>query len=78
MALGFVGGIGPLEFVIFVVVIVLLFGSKRLIGAGRGLGTGLREFKDSIKGDDAKPADELPAKELPAARRAAPAERDDL
>ena len=63
---------------ILVVVLLLLFGGKRLVGAGRGLGTGLREFKDSIKGNEPEPAEELPTKELPAPRRAAPAERDEL
>jgi len=63
----------PWAWLILVLVIVLLFGGKRLVGAGRGLGTGLREFKDSIKGDE--PAEE---KELPPARSSSSTERDSI
>ncbi len=70
MVLGFV--VGPLEFLIFAFVVVLLFGGKRLVGAGRGLGTGLREFRESVRGDQPDEPEELPA------RRAGPSERDDL
>ncbi len=44
--------IGPLEIVLVVVVLLIVFGPKRLPGLGRSLGTGMREFKDSITGDD--------------------------
>jgi sec-independent protein translocase protein TatA len=44
--------IGPLELIIVLVVVLLIFGPKRLPGLGRQLGTGMREFKDSITGKD--------------------------
>lgn len=44
--------IGPLEIVVVVVVLLLIFGPKRLPSLGRSLGTGMREFKESITGDD--------------------------
>jgi len=44
--------IGPLEIIIVVVVLLLIFGPKRLPSLGKSLGTGMREFKDSITGDD--------------------------
>jgi sec-independent protein translocase protein TatA len=44
--------IGPLEIVIVIVVLLLIFGPKRLPSLGKSLGTGMREFKDSITGDD--------------------------
>ena len=44
--------IGPLELVIVLVIVLLVFGPKRLPGLGRQLGTGMREFKDSITGKD--------------------------
>ena len=50
-------GIGPLELVIVLVIILVIFGPKRLPQAGRALGQGLREFKDSVTGKD---KDELP------------------
>ena len=44
--------IGPLELAIVLVVVLLIFGPKRLPGLGRQLGTGMREFKESITGKD--------------------------
>jgi len=38
----------------------LLFGARRLPEIGRSLGSGMREFKDSVSGDSDKPG-ELPA-----------------
>lgn len=48
---------GPLEIGILVLVIVVVFGAKRLPGAGRALGEGMREFKDGIGGKKDKPAE---------------------
>jgi sec-independent protein translocase protein TatA len=44
--------IGPLELVIILLVVLLLFGAKRLPELGRSLGSGMREFKDSVTGKD--------------------------
>ena len=44
--------IGPLELGIILVIVLLIFGPKRLPGLGKQLGTGMREFKDSITGKD--------------------------
>lgn len=44
--------IGPLEIIIVVVVLLIIFGPKRLPSLGRSLGTGMREFKESITGED--------------------------
>jgi sec-independent protein translocase protein TatA len=44
------GGIGPLELIIVLVILLIIFGPKRLPGLGRSIGTGMREFKDSISG----------------------------
>ena len=46
--------IGPLEMAIVLVIVLLIFGPKRLPGLGRQLGTGMREFKDSITGSGTK------------------------
>ncbi len=45
---------GPLEILVILFVILLLFGAKRLPEIGRALGEGIREFKKSMKdpGDD--------------------------
>jgi sec-independent protein translocase protein TatA len=60
--------IGPLELVIVLVIVLLIFGAKRLPEVGRGLGSGMREFKDSItgKGEDRKELD-APSHDQPAA-----------
>jgi sec-independent protein translocase protein TatA len=42
--------IGPLEIIIVLVVVLLIFGPKRLPDLGRSLGSGMREFKDSVTG----------------------------
>jgi sec-independent protein translocase protein TatA len=58
-------GIGPLELVIVLVIALVIFGPKRLPDLGKSLGTGMREFKDSITGnskdDDDDPATLTPA-----------------
>jgi sec-independent protein translocase protein TatA len=49
--------IGPLEIVLLVFVILLLFGASRLPKMGRGLGQGIRGFRhelsDGLKDDEA-------------------------
>ncbi len=42
--------IGAPELLIVLVIVLLIFGPKRLPGLGRQLGSGMREFKDSISG----------------------------
>ena len=65
---------GPLEIVILLVIVLLIFGPKRLPDLGRSLGRGMREFKDSVTGkDDDEPAGI--AKAEPAPAEPAPAER---
>ena len=44
--------IGLPELVIVLVILLVIFGPKKLPGLGRSLGTGMREFKDSITGKD--------------------------
>jgi sec-independent protein translocase protein TatA len=58
-------GIGIPELIIVLVILLVIFGPKRLPGLGRSLGSGMREFKDSISGrtKDDDEDDELPALE---------------
>ena len=44
--------IGPLELIVVLVIVLLIFGPKRLPGLGKSLGSGMRKFKDSIAGKD--------------------------
>jgi sec-independent protein translocase protein TatA len=73
-------GIGIWEILILLLVVLLVFGPKRLPEMGRSLGRGMREFKDSISGkDDDEAVHHRLAKELPPAdeeRAAAEAERE--
>jgi sec-independent protein translocase protein TatA len=50
--------IGPMELIIVLVIVLLVFGPKRLPGLGRQLGSGMREFKQSISGKDDAPEHE--------------------
>ncbi|HEY4428489.1 MAG TPA: twin-arginine translocase TatA/TatE family subunit [Solirubrobacteraceae bacterium] len=42
----------PLHIAFLVVILLLVFGAKRLPEIGRSLGSGMREFKDSVTGAD--------------------------
>jgi sec-independent protein translocase protein TatA len=45
------GNIGWQGLVIILLVLLVVFGPKRLPELGRSLGRGMREFKDSVSGD---------------------------
>ncbi len=42
-----IGGLGPTEILLIFLAILLLFGAKRIPEIARGLGKGIREFKDA-------------------------------
>jgi len=64
--------LGPTELIIALVVILLLFGAKRIPELARGLGSGVREFKagtkegqlEDKKKEEKEKADEQPASEV--------------
>ena len=66
-------GMGPMELTIVLVIVLVLFGAKRVPEIGASLGKGIREFKRSIsdvdqqirKPDEARPAERLGAGERP-------------
>ncbi len=43
---------GPMQIVLVVVVVLLLFGGKKIPELMRGLGSGIKEFKDASKEDE--------------------------
>lgn len=51
--------IGVPELLIILVIAVLLFGGKKIPEMAKGLGEGIRNFKNSLKGDD--PDDKKPS-----------------
>jgi sec-independent protein translocase protein TatA len=81
------GPIGIPELIIVLVILLVIFGPKRLPGLGRSLGSGMREFKDSISGnvkddddDDRRQLEAAPAATTappPPAAATTPAERTD-
>ena len=65
---------GPLEIIIILVIVLLIFGPKRLPDLGRSLGSGMRNFKDSLTGkdkDDDEPAELTSTEPKPAERQPA-------
>lgn len=50
-----VGLENPLHIAILLVVVLLVFGAKRLPEMGRSLGAGLRGFKESVTGEEKAP-----------------------
>jgi sec-independent protein translocase protein TatA len=59
----------PLHIAFLVVLLLLVFGAKRLPEIGRSLGSGMREFKQSISGEgpghDQQPAPQQPSQQQP-------------
>lgn len=51
------GAIGPTEFILILLALVLLFGGKKIPELMKGLGQGIKEFKKASKTDDS-PAEE--------------------
>lgn len=43
--------IGPWQIVLIVIIVLLLFGGKKIPELMRGLGSGIKEFKDASKED---------------------------
>jgi len=53
----FLGMIGPWQIGLIIVVVLLLFGGKKIPELMRGVGSGIKEFKDAVKEDEKKPED---------------------
>ncbi|GAA4268755.1 twin-arginine translocase TatA/TatE family subunit [Hyunsoonleella aestuarii] len=49
--------IGPWQIALIVVVVLLLFGGKKIPELMRGLGSGIKEFKDASKEEDSSKED---------------------
>ncbi len=69
--------VGPMELILVLAIALIVLGPKRLPEAGRALGKGLREFKDSVSGlgshdDDDDDEEEGEPSTQPADRTAAP------
>jgi sec-independent protein translocase protein TatA len=62
------GNIGPGELLIIALIALLLFGAGRIADIGKGLGQGIKNFKEGLKEatDEVKPSDARPASHAPA------------
>tara|TARA_R110001592_G_scaffold219477_1_gene473779 strand:- start:179761 stop:179943 length:183 start_codon:yes stop_codon:yes gene_type:complete len=46
------GAVGPWQIILIVALVLLLFGGRKIPELMRGLGGGIKEFKDAVKEDD--------------------------
>jgi sec-independent protein translocase protein TatA len=53
--MGFISAPSPLELMMILVVALIVLGPSKLPDAARSVGKGMREFKDSLSGDDDEP-----------------------
>jgi sec-independent protein translocase protein TatA len=53
------GVIGPWQVILIVVIVLLMFGGRKLPELMRGLGSGIKEFKSAMKDDDKAPNKEV-------------------
>lgn len=52
----FLGEVGPMQIILVLAIILLLFGGKKIPELMKGLGNGIKEFKNASKKDDTPPA----------------------
>lgn len=71
------GNLGPLELTLILVIVVLLFGAKRLPDTAKSVGQSLKIFKKSIKDDDSAEGTTPPAVGSASPEKAPPAARVD-
>ena len=57
------GSIGVTELVLVFVILLLIFGGRKIPELARGLGSGIRNFKDSLQGEEAPDGDKKDQKD---------------
>ncbi len=67
------GFANPLHIVFLLILLLLVFGAKRLPEMGRSLGSGMRGFKESLGGESVQPELNAPRHEITTAPAGAPA-----
>lgn len=68
------GSMSPLHWLIVLLVVLLVFGPKRLASLGKGLGEGIRSFREGLSGDTERAPDDAKAiqKEKPTDQSSTP------
>jgi sec-independent protein translocase protein TatA len=62
--------VGPLEIAVVLIIVLIIFGPKRLPELGKSMGHGIREFKNSISGESDQDSPEEKKRELQASQQA--------
>jgi sec-independent protein translocase protein TatA len=62
--------VGPLEIAVVLIIVLIIFGPKRLPELGQSMGRGIREFKNSLSGDKDQDDPEEKRRELEASQQA--------
>ncbi len=52
------GPIGPTELILILLIVIIIFGARRLPELGKGIGEGIRNFKKSMSGKEKAPDEE--------------------
>ena len=55
--------VGPWQIILIVVIVLLMFGGRKIPELMRGLGTGIKEFKEATKDNDTDKVDKIEDKE---------------
>ena len=61
--------VGPLEIAVVLIIVLIIFGPKRLPELGQSMGRGIREFKNSLSGDKDQDDPEEKRRELEASQQ---------
>ncbi len=51
-------GLGPMELILILVIVIVLFGAKRLPAIGEGLAKGIRSFRTNMNDETSKKAED--------------------
>jgi sec-independent protein translocase protein TatA len=68
LMLALLGPVGPMELLIILAIVILIFGANRLSGLGKGLGQAIRGFKEEVRIDEKTQSSEASSTPPPASR----------